>query len=171
MRGRTLLYEDTDLRAAVRAATDGAVDLSWRFVFATGLAFRPPLAPGIGPAMILPSVRSEAVRRFADDLRARGVVDVERGRRERVRTETGGRRRLRQVTGEVALDDRESVPVEGWVGVWSDGDITVGGGAYPRVSLADRLGVEADDSDDHAPLHCSPSDYRDALLDILRAVD
>ncbi|WP_415380932.1 hypothetical protein [Halosimplex sp. TS25] len=167
VRGRTLLYEDTDLRAAVRAATDGAVDQSWRFAFATRLVFRPPLAPGIGPTMVLPSVRSEAVRQFADDLRARGVVDVERGRRERVRAETGSRRRLRQVTGEVGLEREESVPVEGWVGVWDDGDITVAGGAYPRVSLADRLGVEAGD---HALLGRRSTGYRETLFDVLRAV-
>jgi len=164
VRGHTVVYEDTDLRAAVRRATDGAVDQSWRFFFATRLAFRPPLAPGIGPAMVLPSVKTEAVRQFADDLESRGVVDVDRGRRERIRTEDRSRITLRQVTGEVPLHDGDSVPVEGWVGAWTDGDIHLAGGAYPRSSLADRFGDVEDPAFDQ-----SADDYREELLDLLRA--
>ncbi|WP_135364129.1 hypothetical protein [Halosimplex halophilum] len=165
VRGRTVVYEDTALRAAVRAATGGAVDQSWRFFFATRLAFRPPLAPGIGPAMVLPSVKTEAVRRFADDLADRGVVGVERGRRERIRTGDRSRVALRQVTGEVPLPDGDPVPVEGWVGAWADGDIRLAGGAYPRSSLAGRFPDAADPA-----LDGSVDDYRGALFDLVRAV-
>jgi len=170
VRGHTHVYEDRDLRAAVREVTGGALDQSWRFFFATRLAFRPPLAPGVQPTMLLPIVRSEAVTSFVEDLRGRGVVDVERGRRERTRTESGERVRLRQVTGEVPIDaaadadGSDAVPVEGWVGVWHDGDILVAGGAYPRTSLARALGV----TDDR--LDAEPSAYREELLALLAGV-
>jgi len=164
VRGHTVVYEDADLRAAVRRATDPPLDQSWRFFFATRLAFRPPLAPGIGPAMVLPSVKTEAVRRFADDLTDRGVADVGRGRRERIRTEDRSRVSLRQVTGEVALPDGDPVPVEGWVGAWDDGDIHLAGGAYPRSSLADRFPAVEEPA-----LDGSTDDYREALLDLVRA--
>jgi len=163
VRGHTVVYEDTALRTAVREATDGAVDQSWRFFFATRLAFRPPLAPAIGPAMVLPSVKTEAVRQFAEDLTDRGVVEVERGRRERIRTEDRSRVALRQVTGEVLLPDSDPVPVEGWVGAWADGDIRLAGGAYPRSSFAGRF--PSADSD----LDGSADDYREELLALLRA--
>ncbi|QLH79987.1 hypothetical protein HZS55_11270 [Halosimplex rubrum] len=164
VRGHTVVYENTALRAAVREATDDAVDQSRRFFFATRLAFRPPLAPGIGSAMVLPSVKTEALRRFADDLTERGVDAVERGRRERIRTEDRSRITLRQVTGEVALPEGAPVPVEGWVGAWADGDIRLAGGAYPRSSLADRF----PDLDDPA-LDGSSDDYREELFDLVRA--
>jgi hypothetical protein len=165
VRGHTVVYEDTDLRAAVREATDGELDQSWRFFFATRLAFRPPLAPGIGPAMVLPSVKTEAVRQFAADLTDRGVVDVERGRRERIRTEDRSRVTLRQVTGEVTLPDGDPAPVEGWVGAWADGHIRLAGGAYPRSSLADRFPAA-----ESTALDGSADGYREKLLDLLRAV-
>ncbi|WP_436930346.1 hypothetical protein [Halosimplex halobium] len=164
VRGHTVVYEDTALRAAVREATGGGVDQSWRFFFATRLAFRPPLAPGIGPAMVLPSVKTEAVRRFADDLADRGVVGVERGRRERIRTEDRSRIALRQVTGEVPLPENDPVPVEGWVGAWADDAIRLAGGAYPRSSLARRLPDAADPT-----LDGSTGDYREELFDLVRA--
>ncbi|ELZ22732.1 hypothetical protein C475_16561 [Halosimplex carlsbadense 2-9-1] len=163
VRGHTVVYEDAALRAAVREATDPPLDQSWRFLFATRLAFRPPLAPGIGPAMVLPSVKTEAVRQFADDLTDRGVVDVERGRRERIRTEDRSRVTLRQVTGEVALPDGDPVPVEGWVGARADGHVRLAGGAYPRSSLADRF------PDAGPALDGSGDDYREELLALLRA--
>jgi hypothetical protein len=166
VRGHTAVYEDTALRAAVREATDGAVDQSWRFFFATRLAFRPPLAPGVGSAMVLPSVKAEAVRRFADDLADRGVVGVERGRRERIRTEDRSRVALRQVTGEVPLPDGDPVPVEGWVGAWADGDIHLAGGAYPRASLAGRF----PDADDQT-LQGTAGNYREELFDLVRTTE
>lgn len=172
VRGHTLVYEDRRLREGVRDATGGALDQSWRFFFATRLGFRPPLAPGVEPTLV-PMVRPEAVRRFRSDLEDRGVEDVERGRRERVRTETGTRVRLRQVTGEIPLPNPDpaavspavaAVPVEGWVGIWYDDAVLVAGGAYPRTALARAFGV------DDERLSLSPSAARDELLDLVRAV-
>ena len=172
VRGHTLVYEDRRLRAGVRDATGGALDQSWRFFFATRLGFRPPLAPGVEPTLV-PMVRPEAVRRFRADLEDRGGENVERGRRERVRTEKGKRVRLRQVTGEIPLPDLDqtavspavdAVPVEGWVGVWDDDAVLVAGGAYPRTAL-----VRAFDADDER-LSLSPSTAREELLALVRAV-
>jgi len=188
--GHTLVFEDTALRSAVREATDGAVDQSWRFVFATRLRFRPPLAPGVGSAMVLPTVKSEAVRSFVGDLRDRGVADVDRGRSERVRTASGDRVRMRQVTGRVVLTDDpdsdspteddsavgtatdRSVPIEGWVGAWTDDAIHLAGGAYPTTRLDGALGVddtpESDDSG--SPLTRSREHYRTSFFDLVRTV-
>ncbi|MEF8851021.1 MAG: hypothetical protein V5A28_01195 [Haloarculaceae archaeon] len=167
VRGHTVVYEDRRLREAVRHAT--GLDRSWRFFFATRLGFRPPLAPGTH-VVILPTVRSEAVRSFCRDLEDRGVGDVERGRTERVRTGSGKRVRLRQVTGTVPWPEpvdggfEDPVRVEGWVGIWYDGDFFVAGGAYPRTSLARAL----DAGDDRLAL--SPSAARDELLELVRGV-
>jgi len=168
VRGHTLVYEDRRLRESVRDATDGTLDQSWRFFFATRLRFRPRLSPGAHVA-ILPTVRSEATRSFLGDLEDRGVEAVARGRRERVRTDGGKRVRLRQVTGEVPRPDRtgesgDPIPVEGWVGVWYDSDFFVAGGAYPRTSLS-----RAFDADDDR-LSLSSSAARDELLALVRAV-
>jgi hypothetical protein len=168
VRGHTLVYEDRRLREGVRDATDGSLDQSWRFFFATRLRFRPPLAPGAHVA-ILPTVRSEATRSLLRALEDRGVDTVERGRRERVRTDSGKRVRLRQVTGEIPRPDAsagsdEPVPIEGWVGVWYDGDLLVAGGAYPRTSLARAFDV------DDERLSLSSSTARDDLLELLQSV-
>ena len=173
--GHTLVFEDTALRAAVRDTTDNAIDQSWRFFFATRLRFRPSLAPGLGLAVVLPTVRSEAVRSFVADLQDRAIDDVERGRRERVRTANGKRVRLRQVRGRVALADAaaaadaaavpdRAVPVEGWVGAWVDGAIHLAGGAYPTTRLDAVFGV------DDAPLARSREQYRTAFFDLVGAV-
>jgi hypothetical protein len=171
VRGHTLVYEDRRLREGVRDATDSALDQAWRFFFATRLRFRPPLSPGAHVA-ILATVRAEAVRSFCSDLEDRGVRDVERGRSERMRTGSGKRVRLRQVTGEVTRPDPDEsdggtddvVPVEGWVGVWYDGDFFVAGGAYPRTSLAATFDVDDD------RLALAPSTARDDLLELVRSV-
>jgi len=168
VRGHTVVYEDRRLREAVRDATDSELDQTWRFFFATRLSFRPPLSPGAHVA-ILPTVQTEAVRSFSSDLQDRGVDAVERGRRERVRTDSGKRTRLRQVTGEIPRTDAangatDPVPVEGWVGVWYDGDFLVAGGAYPRTSLARAFDV------DDERLSLSSSAARDELLALVQAV-
>lgn len=168
VRGHTVVYEDAALRRAVREATDGAVDQAWRFFFATRLRFRPPLAPGIGPAAVLPTVRMEAVRSFRDDLRDRGIEDVERGRSERLRTADDDRVRLRQVTGELAPDGVDAtVPVEGWVGAWSAADIHVAGGAYPAAALASTFDTDASSP---GPLSRSLDDSRSELFDLVTNV-
>jgi hypothetical protein len=183
--GRTVLYEDAELAAALSAA--GAADLLarrgeeggdrlvdtdgtyWRFFFATALSFRPPLAPGVGPASMRPTVVAEARSSFADDLRARGFEDVERGRTQRARTEGGDRVSLSKVTASYPFEDEAYDPldVEGWLGVWSTGgEFRIAGGAYPRRGL-DQLLASLPDAE--RP-EVDPNGYRDELLDLLRGV-
>jgi hypothetical protein len=162
--GATELYDDVRTREAARSAAD--IDQQWRFFFATALTFR--LAPGIGPAMILPTVRSEAYSAFADELRKRGFENVEGGRRERVRTDSGHRARLRSYTASLALDDAgTTLPITGWVGVWHGEGFRIAAGAYPDDPVADILGID----DPADPLQRGPRDYRDELLELIRAVE
>ena len=164
--GATKLYDDTRTRGAAGAAT--GVDQQWRFFFATALTFRPPLAPGIGPAMILPSVRSEAQSTFADELRDRGFENVERGRRERVRTDSGERARLRTYSASLPLPDAETtLSITGWVGVWHGSGFRIAAGAYPDEPVADVLDID----EPEAPLRRRPREYRDDLLALIRAVE
>lgn len=158
--GHTALYEDRELADALAAATDGTLDTG-RFFFATRLHFQPPLAPGIGPASIRPSVVTEARRKFAADLEQRGFVDVERRRRERTRTDTGDRMTLFTYTARYPGEDHV-LDVEGWVGVWvHDGEFRVGGGAYPVGGLPAL-------PDDVAP---SRTSAQNELLDLLQATE
>lgn len=175
--GRTRLYEDAELRAAVRSATDGALDQPWRFLFSMELSFRPPLAPGVGPAALFSTVVAASRREFGDDLRERGFRDVERGRRERMRTESGTRARLTKyeatfpLGGELGDDDAAGganripdepvVRVEGWLSVWpADGTFHLAGGVYPTSGLDAVAPGVVDD----------PGRYRRELLSLLRSV-
>ncbi|MFD1512033.1 hypothetical protein [Halomarina rubra] len=159
VQGVTHVYEDEALRERVADAT--GVDRTWRFVFATRVAFVPPLAPGIGTAMVLPMVSGEAHRAFVDDLERRGVVNVSRGRSERVRSTSGERIRLRSYRGRLPVDD-DALAVEGWLGVWSvDGEFRIAGGAYP-TDLDAFVGAETAVPD--------AGECRDELLRIVRAV-
>jgi hypothetical protein len=167
VRGHTLVYEDDPLRTAL-AAADPTLDMPWRFFFATRLTFRPPLAPGVGPASVLPSVSTELRRAFAADLEDRGFRAVERGRSQRMRTETGERARLTKYTARYGVTwdgETHEVDVEGWVAVWvREGTFRIAGGAYPTRGFA-ALCASADvDSDD-------ASAYRAELLDLIRAVE
>jgi len=186
--GHTVLYDDRRLREAlasvdsvelVRDHGDDAAerlvatvaDDFWRFFFATSLSFHPPLAPGIGPASMLPTVTSEAQRSFAADFRARGFEGVQRGRSQRVRTASGARARLRKYTATLPVRDVESEPVpldvEGWLAVWvHHGSFRVAGGAYPTCGL-DELVATLSDSE-RPPTN--PDSFRDELLDLIRAV-
>ncbi len=139
--GATRQYEDEQLRRAVREATNGGVDHHWRFFAATKLGFDPMLPPGTMPSMILPTVRSEAKKTFKRRLRSRGVENIERGRRERVRIRSGNRARLIRYDG---VDPVEGgVPVAGWVGVWNDGsDFYVVTGGYPAQPLSEVLDLD-----------------------------
>lgn len=164
--GATRLYEDADLRAAVREATDGALDQPWRFCFATRLSFQPPLAPGIGPASLFPTVVSSARREFAEDLRERGFENVERGRSERMPTRGGSRARLTRYEATFPLADGldrpadATVAVEGWLAVWlADGQFHLAGGAYPTDGLDAVVPGVVDD----------PGTYRNELLSLLRS--
>lgn len=164
--GATKLYDDVRTREAAESAA--GLDRQWRFFFATALSFRPPLAPGIGPMMVLPTVRSEAGSAFADELRERGFENVSRGRKERVRTDGGDRLHLRSYTAELPLDTLETaLSVTGWVGVWHAGGFRIAAGAYPDRPVGEILGVDEPDE----PLDRSPAAYRDELLDLIRAVE
>jgi hypothetical protein len=163
--GATRQYEDEQLRTAVAEATDGDIDHRWRFFAATRLGFDPMLPPGTMPSMILPMVRSEAKKTFKERLQRRGIEDIERGRRERVRVRSGKRARLIRYDAVDPLGD--GVPVTGWVGVWNDGtDFFVVTGGYPSRPLSDVLEVEGGaDSLDR-----TGSEAQDELLDLLRDV-
>ena len=160
---RTLVYADESLRDRVREAT--GVDHTWRFFFATRLAFDPPLPPITGAASVYGSVRSEARDAFVADLRDRGVEGIERGRTERTRTETGDRLSLTRYRGRYRLDrngDPVRVPVAGLLGVWTtEGEFRLAGGCYPDGSLAATLGG--------AP-ETNPNRFRTDLVDLVRAV-
>ena len=164
--GATRQYEDEQTREAVREATGGEIDHKWRFFAATHLGFDPMLPPGTLPSMILPTMQSEARKKFRRRLEDRGVTDIERSRTERVRVRSGNRARLTRFDGTDPVVDG-GVPVTGWVGVWNDGtDFFVVTGGYPGVPLADALGV---DSTDEA-LTRTPSEAQTELLDLLRDV-
>ncbi|WP_435360913.1 hypothetical protein [Haloarchaeobius sp. DFWS5] len=162
--GHTSLYEDGPLRDAVCEATDGDLDLPWRFFFTTDLSFTPPLAPGIGTASVYPTVVSSARRAFADDLRERGFRDIDDGRSQRMRLSGGDRARLRRYTAEYPLSEHATgsvVTVDGWLAVWTDGgSFALAGGAYPVDGL-----------DELAPsVVAEPGTYRDDLLEMIRTV-
>jgi len=184
--GRTVLYDDRALRDALEAAGFGDLLAGraesggrrlvetpndggyWRFFFATALSFRPPLAPGIGPASMLPTVVTEARRTFTDDLEARGFQNVERGRSQRVRTDSGDRARLAKVTASYPLevDAGDRLDVEGWIGVWHGSGFRIAGGAYPVGGLD---GLLAETPADERPA-TDPNGFRSELLDLVRAV-
>jgi len=160
--GHTRIYEDAELRGAVREAA--GVDQLCRFFFATALEFSPPLAPGVAP-MVRPTVASEARREFAKDLEGRGFVDVGRGRTRGVRIDSGVRARLTDYravypvhAGEASVDLR----VRGFLAVWLDEEFRIAGGAYPESGLGDLL-ADADVEPDG-------SAYREELLELIRAV-
>lgn len=185
--GRTVLYDDRALRNALeesgfgnllagRATSSGRrlVETGddggyWRFFFATALSFRPPLAPGIGPASMLPTVVTEARRTFTDDLEARGFRNVDRGRSQRVRTDSGDRARLAKVTASYPLetDATEKLDIEGWIGVWHGSGFRIAGGAYPVGGLD---GLLAEIPEDERPA-TDPNEFRSELLDLVRAVE
>jgi len=164
--GATRLYDDVRTREAAASAAD--IDRQWRFFFATALSFRPPLAPGIGPMMILPTVRSEAGSAFAGELRDRGFESVSRGRRERVRTDGGDRLHLRSYAAELPLEAvGTTLGITGWVGVWHADGFRIAAGAYPDRPVGEVLGLD----EPGEPLDRSPQEYREELLALIRAVE
>ena len=173
--GATRQYEDEQLREAVRAATDGDIDHRWRFFAATRLGFDPMLPPGTMPSMILPTMRSEAKKKFKQRLGSRGVRDIERGRRERVRVRSGKRARLTRFDGVDPLEtvDAEGVvpddgvPVTGWVGVWNDVTDFLGvTGGYPARPLAESLGLDSDDAGINRTASQSEGEFLELLRDV-----
>ncbi len=141
VRGATRQFEDEQTRAAVREATDGALDREWRFVAVTALGFEPSLPPGT-TAAVLPMVRREARTAFARRLSERGLADVTRRGRERLGVGSGARAtRFRAVD---PVDGSRRIPVAGWVCVWNDrGDLFVVTGGYPDGPLADLLSLDS----------------------------
>lgn len=185
--GHTLVYDDTALSDALAAAEaddvlagvaeaggdwlvdveDAATTALWRFAFATRLSFRPPLAPGIGPASMLPTVRTEARRSFADELAARGAVDVDRGRSQRMRTDAGDRARLVKYTGHIPLSDGHAFDIEAWLAVWApDTTFRIAGGAYPTQGLDALL----ESLPEPERPETNPRVFRDDLLDVVSGV-
>jgi len=163
--GATKVYDAAETREAVRDAI--GLDHQWRFFFATALSFTPPLAPGIGPTVILPTVRSEAQSAFADELAERGFESIERGRRERVRVDSGDRARLRTYSAELDLEAVDAtLSITGWVGVWHGDGFRIAAGAYPDQPLSSLLDIE----NSPETLRRTPSDYQTELLDLIRAV-
>ncbi|QGA83567.1 hypothetical protein [Halomicrobium sp. LC1Hm] len=164
--GATVLYGDERTRRA--AAEYGGRDQRWRFFFATKLTFTPSLSPGIGPAMILPTVRSEANRTFKSELRDRGFESIGRGRTERVRVASGDRAKLTQYRAELPLSEPDAtLPITGWVGVWHGDGFRIGAGAYPARPVADILGID----EPPAVLTRTPERYRNELIELIRAIE
>ncbi|PSQ01511.1 hypothetical protein BRC94_03575 [Halobacteriales archaeon QS_5_70_17] len=168
VRGRTRLYEDGALRERLREAA--GVDRRWRFFFATRVEFVPGLAPGVGPATLLPTVTAAARRAFADDLRERGFEGVRRGRTERLGIRSGARARLQQYLATLPADGTfpDDVEVEGWFGAWTaDGEFRLAGGAHPRrfEAVREALGVEG------APGDPDATGWRRELFELVRRVE
>ena len=161
--GLTRVYEDADLRRAVREAT--GADRLCRFFFATVVEFSPALSPGIAP-VIKPTVSSEARREFANDLRERGFANVERGRTRNVRVDSGARARLTDYRAVYPLrTDAASVDlrIRGFLAVWLDGEFRIAGGAYPESGLGDLLAGRDVDAEPDGNV------YREELLELIRA--
>ena len=156
--GRTQVFEDTALRAAVREAT--GVDHMWRFFFATRVTFSPPLAAGLAP-LVRSRVASEARSSFADDLLARGFEKVAKGDAKRARVRSGARAEFTPFKARYRLDDR-SLDTEGFLAVWFDDGFVIAGGAYPAdlETVLNEALVEASDAET----------YREELLDLIREV-
>ena len=164
--GATVVYGDERTREA--AAEYGELDHRWRFFFATKLTFTPSLSPGIGPAMILPTVRSEANRTFKSKLRDRGFESITRGRTERVRVDSGDRAKLTQYQAELPMEAADAtLSITGWVGVWHGDGFRIGAGAYPDQSVGAVLDID----DPPEILARPPRAYRDELIALIRAID
>lgn len=150
---RTVVYVDENLGRRVAATTGD--DRPWRFFFASTLAFDPPLPPITGTASTFPTVAREARSAFEDDLRERGLSDLTRRRRERIRVASGNRASLYPYRGRLRDAD---VDVAAFLTVWTVGrEFRLAGGGYPEQLPG---GLDA-----------APSDYRDELFDLVRAVE
>jgi len=154
IREHTVVYGDDRLRSRVRETT--GTDRTWRFFFATGLEFRPPLPPGVGPVAVYPMVQSEGRRGFEGDLRERSIEDIDCIGTERVRVDTGERATMTRYRGRLRSDG-DAVGIEGWLGIWTHrGRFRLAGGGFP-TGLA---GATAE-----------PERYRSELLALIRGVE
>jgi len=160
--GHTVVYGDERLRE--RVADLAGCDRPWRFFFATRLGLSPS-PPGSIPSMVARIVRSRVRDGFADRLRDRGFTDLEQTRRTELRVRTGERAHLTGYRGRDPLscrDSGEALPIEGWVGVWSnEGTFYVAGGAYPATDLGALLAID---------LETDPDSFRSELFELLRTV-
>lgn len=147
--GRTLLYEDPELRK--RLGTDDVT----RFFFATALSFQPSLPPGSGP-FIEPTVRQQANAAFTDRLRDRGFEGISRRDRGDLETATGASASVSTVGARCELDGRR-LDVTGWLAVWRDDGFRLAGGAYPES------GADIDSEE--------PERYREELLSLVGSVE
>jgi hypothetical protein len=184
--GHTVLYDDRQLRngleragyAALLGREDGGDDTVvddegqgfWRFLFATGLSFRPPLTAGISLVSVRPLVVAEARRSFEHDLQSRGFEAVDRGHSQRFRTDSGERARLVKYTARYPFDDAptDELRIEGWLAVWATGsEFRIAGGAYPIHGLEELVaGLDSGERPD-----IDRGAYRDELLDLIRAIE
>ncbi|WEL17514.1 Uncharacterized protein SVXHr_1345 [Halorhabdus sp. SVX81] len=155
-------YEDDRLRERIRSA--GGPDHLWRLFYATRLTFSPSLPPGIGPAMALPKVRSAAREEFAEQLRDKGLVDVEAGEDDRIEVASGTRAKRTRFEAALPVETAAGeieVPMEGWIAIWHDGAMLLAGGLHP-TDLDDVLaGTE---------ISFDPATSRDELRTLIRQV-
>ncbi|MFC6992157.1 hypothetical protein ACFQH3_10565 [Haladaptatus sp. GCM10025707] len=152
--GETRRYEDVALQRCLGS------DHPWRLFFATRLTFRPPLAPGIGPAMLMPTVWPAVREEFLADLEERGVRATVRDRTERIRVDTGERASLVCLEARHGDDEAAQPPLAGFLACWPRlTDFRVAGGFYPTT-----LPPEADD------LPTDPRTDEQTLLSLIRSV-
>jgi len=167
IRGTIRQYEDERTRAALREATDGAVDRPIRFFATTRLEFEPPLPPGASPAIIVPTLRPHAQRDFADRLRDRGLTGVDREGRERIRLpDRTGVRLVRYTATDPVPDADAELPLECWLGIWTDGTVNLATSGYPAVPLASQFDLDTDEPS----LRKTGNDYREEFRSLLRAL-
>jgi hypothetical protein len=165
VRGATRRYDDAQTRAAVREVTDG-LDHQWRFLTVTRLAFAPPLPSGMVLSMVVPIVRQEATRTFAQRLENRGLEEVERRGTERIRIQSNVKARLQRF-GATDTVEHVSFPVTAWLGVWHDQtDFFVVTGGHPAVRIADVLEVQ----EAVERLQETPAEYRTDFVEQVRTV-
>ena len=169
VRGSTVKYEDERTRGALATATDETLDESTRFVAGTRLTFEPPLPPGTTAVMVAPTLKSEARRTFANRLRERGLVDVERDGSQKLLVGNRRRATVTKFTAVNPLDDWDrQLPLACWVAVWTDTDYaTVVTGGHPTVVLASHLGLDTTDE----TLRRSGESYREEFFTLLRGVE
>lgn len=166
VQGVTRRYEDERSRARLRERAGGDLEHPVRFFAVTRLVFEPPLPPGVGTAMVAPTVRSEARKAFARRLEERGLEDVTRDRSERFRLPDRTSVRLWRYTAADPLPQLDSeLPLECWVAIWTGSDaLFVVTGGHPTVALASLF----PDAPESEALTRSPSEFRDAFLELLR---
>ena len=163
--GHTRIYEDATLRRAVREAT--GVDRLCRFFFATAVEFSPPLSSGVAP-LVTSTVANEARGEFADDLRERGFVTVDRGRTRNLRVDSGARARLTDYRAVYPIRDGDrsvDLRVRGMLAVWLDEGFRIAGGVYPESGLGDLLA----DAGGDPGVDPGASGYQGELLELIRA--